>query len=114
MTSQLKKRNKIYLFTKNLKTRKSSKKLNYIKVESFLIKKTKRLINYELDLPKDVKVFLVFYISLLELANSMTPLQDTFYFHPQEEEQYEVKKILQKEDQKYFIKWKEYLIFENT
>ncbi len=45
MTSQLKKKNKIYLFTKNLKIRKSNKKLNYVKVESFLVKKTKRLVN---------------------------------------------------------------------
>ncbi len=74
MASQLKEEDKIYLFTKNLKTRKLSKKLNHIKVESFLVKKTKELINYEFDLLKDAKVFLVFYISLLELANSTTPL----------------------------------------
>jgi len=51
---------------KNLKTRKSSKKLNYVKVELFLVKKTKKLVNYELDLFKNVKVFLVFYILLLK------------------------------------------------
>ncbi len=84
----------MYLFTKNLKIRKLSKKLNYVKVESFLVKKTKKSINYELDLPKSAKVFLVFYILLLELANSITSLQDTFYFHSQEEKQYKVKKIL--------------------
>jgi len=103
-TSQLKKENKIYLFTKNLKTRKSSKKLNHVKVESFLVKKTKGPINYELDLLKDAKVFLVFYISLLKSIDSITPLQNTFYFHSQEEKQYEVKKILRQEDQEYFIK----------
>ena len=82
-TSQLKKRNKIYLFTKNLKTRKLSKKLNHVKVESFLVKKAKKLVNYELDLFKDAKVFLVFYILLLELANPITPLQETFYYKDQ-------------------------------
>jgi len=91
----LKKRDKVYLFTKNLKTRKLSKKLNYVKVESFLVKKTKRSINYELDLLKDVKVFLVFYILLLELTNLTTSLQNTFYFYLQKEKQYEIKKILQ-------------------
>jgi len=75
----------VYFFTKNLKTRKLNKKLNHIKIKSFLIKKTKKLINYELDLPKNVKVFLVFYILLLELIDSITPLQDIFYFHSQEE-----------------------------
>ncbi len=64
----------MYLFMKNLKTRKSNKKLNYIKIESFLIKKTKKLINYELDLSKNVKVFLVFHISLLKSIDFTTPL----------------------------------------
>jgi len=64
----------MYLFTKNLKTRKLSKKINHVKVESFLVKKTKRSINYEFDLLKDVKVFLVFYILLLELTNLITSL----------------------------------------
>ncbi len=59
---------------KNLKTRKLSKKLNHVKVESFFVKKTKRLINYELDLFKNVKVFLVFYILLLKSTNSITSL----------------------------------------
>ncbi len=62
----------MYLFTKNLKTRKLNKKLNYVKVKLFLVKKTKRLINYELDLLKNVKVFLVFYILLLKLTNLIT------------------------------------------
>ena len=73
-TPQLKEKDKIYLFTKNLRTRKSSKKLNHVKVESFLVKKTKRSINYKLDLFKNVKVFLVFYISLLKSTNSITSL----------------------------------------
>ena len=73
-TSQLKERDKIYLFTKNLKTRKLSKKLNHVKVESFLIKKAKRSINYELDLPKDAKVFLIFHVSLLESVDPSTPI----------------------------------------
>ena len=38
ITLQLKRKNKIYLFTKNLKTKKLNKKLNYIKVELFFIK----------------------------------------------------------------------------
>jgi len=101
---QLKKRNKIYLFTKNLKTRKLSKKLNHVKVESFLVKKIKKSVNYELDLLKNVKVFLVFYISLLKLVDLITSLQNTFYFYSQEEKQYEVERILQQKDQKYLIK----------
>ncbi len=48
--SQLKKRDKVYLLTKNLRTRKLSKKLNYIKVGLFFVKKTKKSVNYKLDL----------------------------------------------------------------
>ncbi len=49
-------------------------KLYYIKVELVLVKKTKKSINYKFDLLKNVKVFLVFYILLLKLANSITSL----------------------------------------
>jgi len=100
----LKKKNKIYFFTKNFKTRKLSKKLNHVKVESFLVKKTKKLVNYELDLFKNAKVFLVFYISLLELANSITPIQETFHYKAQKESRYEVKRILKQQGQTYLIK----------
>jgi len=70
----------------------------------FFVKKTKRLVNYELDLLKNVKVFLVFYILLLKLANSITSLQNTFYFYSQKEKQFKIEKILQQKNQKYFIK----------
>ena len=59
---------------KNLKTRTLNKKLNYIKVGLFLIKEVKGLVNYELELLKDAKVYPVFYISLLELADPSIPL----------------------------------------
>jgi hypothetical protein len=73
-TSQLKEGDRVYLLTKNLKTRKSSKKLNHVKVESFLIKKTKGPINYELDLPKNAKVFSIFHVSLLESIDLSTSI----------------------------------------
>jgi hypothetical protein len=56
-------------------------KLYYIKVELVLVKKTKKSINYKFDLLKNVKVFLVFYILLLKLANSITSLLNIFYFY---------------------------------
>ena len=57
MTSLLKKRNKIYFHTKNLKINKGkSKKLDHVKIESFFIKDIKELMNYELNLLVDVKV----------------------------------------------------------
>jgi len=38
----------------------------------FFVKKIKRLINYKLDLSKNIKIFLVFYILLLKLTNLIT------------------------------------------
>jgi len=64
----------VYLLTKNLKIRRKSKKLNHVKVEPFFIKEVKGSINYELDLLKNAKVFLVFYISLLELVDPNTSI----------------------------------------
>ena len=42
----LKKGDKVYLFTKNLKTRRTSKKLDYIKVGPFLITEKRSNLNY--------------------------------------------------------------------
>jgi hypothetical protein len=104
MTSQLKKKNKMYLLTKNLKIRRKSKKLDHVKIESFFIKEVKKSVNYELDLPKNAKVFLVFYISLLKLVDPSTSIQETFHYHSQKENRFEVEKILEKKGQRYLVK----------
>ena len=106
--SQLKKKDKIYLITKNLryrkKNRKRSKKLNQVKVESFFIKAIKESINYELNLSQNVKVFSIFHISLLKSTNSNTFIQNTFHYEAQKEDEYEMKNILKKRDAKYLVK----------
>jgi len=61
-------------------------------------------VSYELDLPKDAKVYPVFYISLLELADPKTLLQEIFHFEIKEENVFEVEKILRQRGQKYLIK----------
>ena len=103
---QLKKRDKVYLLIKNIKSKRLSKKLDHVKVRLFLIKQQKGLVNYKLDLPKDTNIHLVFYTSLLELVDIQTPLQKTFYF--ENEEEYKVERILGKEGQKYLVRWKGY------
>jgi len=60
----------------------------------FLIKKAKKLVNYKLNLFKNIKVFLVFYILLIKLANLIMFLQNIFYFYLQKEKQYKIEKIL--------------------
>ena len=93
----LKKKNKVYLFTKNLKTKKSSKKLNYMKVNSFFIKKIKELKVYKLNLFKKIKVFLIFDVSLLKPVDSDISIQKIFCFESNEEKLYTMKNILKKE-----------------
>ena len=69
---QLKEGDKVYLLTKNMKTKRPSKKLDHVKVGLFLIIKQRGLVNYKLKLPKGTKRHPVFYISLLELADPST------------------------------------------
>jgi len=70
----------VYLLIKNLKTRQGIKKLDYIKVGPFLVNEQRGKASYKLRLPKDARIYLVFYISLLEPADLSIPLQTTFYF----------------------------------
>ena len=78
--SLLKKKDKIFFFAKNLKKKNKSKKLKLIKVEAFLIKRVKELKSYELNLFKDVKIYLMFNVSLLKLVNLNTFIQETFRY----------------------------------
>ena len=104
-TFLLKKRNKIYLLTKNLKiSKKRNKKLDHVKVESFFIKIIKKRINYELNFFIDVKIFFVFHVSMLKLTHSNTSTQIIFRYQSQENQEYEIKRILRKKNQKYLIK----------
>ena len=105
MTPLLKKENKIYFFTKNLRiSKKRSKKLNHVKVESFFIKNVKGNVNYELNFSIDVKIFLVFHIFVLKSTHSNTSIQITFRYKSQENQEYEVERILRRKDQQYLVK----------
>jgi len=66
--------NKVYLFIRNIATKKSSKKLNYKKIGPFKIKRNIKSISFKLDLPKIIKIYPVFYILLLKLANKKIPV----------------------------------------
>ena len=100
---QLKEGDKVYLLTKNLMTKRSTKKLNHTKVGSFFIKAVKRSVNYELSLSKNIRIHSIFHINLLESADLSTFIQEEFHFEDSKEK-YAVKVILNKRDQKYLIK----------
>ena len=58
----------VYLLRKNIKTIRLSLKLDYTKLRLFKIKEKKGLVTFILDLPKDIRIHLTFYISLLKPA----------------------------------------------
>jgi len=91
---QLKKGDKVYLLTKNLKTKRKTKKLDHVKVGPFLIAEQKGTVSYRLELPPDAKIHPVFHISLLEPAHPSATLQTTFHYQEQEDDEYEVEKIV--------------------
>jgi hypothetical protein len=94
----------MYLLTKNLKIRKKSRKLNHVKIKSFFIKEVKKSVDYELDLSRDARVFLVFHISLLKSVDFSTSIQKTFHYYSQKENRFEVERILKRKSQRYLVK----------
>ncbi len=71
----LKKRNKVYLLRWNIKTKRSSNKLNHTKLKSYKILEIKELINYKLNLSTSMKIHSIFHICLLKLTDSNTSIQ---------------------------------------
>ena len=104
MAFLLKKGDKVYLLTKNLKTKKASKKLNNVKVGSFYVKEVRGSKTYELKLFKDIRIFSVFDIFLLKSADPKTLIQKTFHFEEEKEGIYTMKRILKRKGQNYLIK----------
>ena len=102
------------MLTKNLKTKKINKKLNHVKIDSFFVKQQKKSVNYELNLFSNIKIHLIFHVSLLKSADQNTFIQNTFHFQYEKKNENEIKTILTQNDQRYLIKWKNYFISKNT
>ena len=64
----LKEGNKVYLLTKNFKSKRLSKKLNYIKIGLFKIINKVTEVLYRLNLLLKIKIHLVYYIAILKLV----------------------------------------------
>ena len=57
---------KVWLLYKNILSRQLNKKLNYIKLELFKVKRRIIKVNYKLDLLVKIKIYLVQYIIMLK------------------------------------------------
>ena len=118
--STLKERNKVYLLRHNIKTKWPSNKLNHMKLEPFQIVKTKRSVNYELELSLTMWIHPVFHVSLLEPADPETPIQENPpEIDPESQDaEFKVEEILDQQDindeSHYLIKWKGYNSEGNT
>jgi len=64
----LKEGDKVYLLRRNIKSNKLTKKLDIVKLGLFRILRRKGLVNYELALPRKMRILPIFHVSLLELA----------------------------------------------
>ena len=58
----------VYLLRKNIKTKRPSDKLDHIKLGPFKIQEKLGLVTFRLELLAPMRIYLVFHISLLELA----------------------------------------------
>ncbi|EFQ85865.1 hypothetical protein PTT_19047 [Pyrenophora teres f. teres 0-1] len=118
MAPQLKRGDKVYLRTKNLRTKRPSKGLNNVKVGPFLILNRKGPVTYTLNLPPDARIHPRFHVSLLEPAHPDTPLQKTFHYKTEEENEFKVENIVTHRvvdnGIEYLVKWLGYPDSENT
>ncbi len=98
--STLKKKNKAYLLRRNIKTKRSSNKLNHTKLEPYKILEIKESINYKLDLSTSMRIHSIFHISLLKSADSNTSIQTESSEIDSESQnvEYEVEDILNRQN----------------
>jgi hypothetical protein len=106
MELMLKEGDKVYLIRRNIQTKRPSNKLDHKKLGLFKIQKVIRLVNYKLVLPKTMNIYLVFYISLLELAllgALLAPVTEIEPVNPNME--YKIEEILDYKQVKNYIKY---------
>jgi hypothetical protein len=70
-------RNLVYLLRRNIKTIRPNNKLDYKKFGPFKVKRNIKNISYEFHFSLTIRIYPIFYISLLELADPDTPTGPT-------------------------------------
>ena len=96
----LKEGNKVYLLRRNIKTKRSSNKLDHIKLESFRILEAKESINFKLNLSALMRIRSIFHIFLLKSAHPDAPIQTkSSGIDPESQNvEYEVEDILNQQE----------------
>ena len=84
----------VYLAIKNIITKRPSKKLDYKYLRPYKVIKRISENNYQLDLPFKVRIYPIFYISLLKNAINVKLISAGRNNVKVNEEKYEVKKVL--------------------
>ncbi|KAL1960957.1 hypothetical protein VTO42DRAFT_4845 [Malbranchea cinnamomea] len=107
---------KVFLLRRNIKTKRPSEKLDHKKLGPFKILRKVGTLNYELELPRTMRIHPIFHVSLLEKAdqNVKSPRVEI----ETDEQEYKVERILDRRriNRKihYLVKWKGYPTSENT
>jgi hypothetical protein len=94
------------LIQRNIRIKQPNTKLDHKKLRLFKIKRIAGLINYKLILPKTINIYLVFYISLLELVLLgvlLAPVTEIEPVNPNAE--YKVEEILDHKPIRNYIKY---------
>jgi hypothetical protein len=105
---------KVYLLRRNIKSNKPTKKLDAVKLGPFKILRQKGPVNYELELPKKMRILPTFHVSLLEPATPDAKLQtDVQDIDPEIQEPiYQVERILKERtvrgQKQYLVRWEGY------
>jgi hypothetical protein len=80
---------------RNIKTKRPSNKLDHLRLGPFKIKEKLGLVNYRLKLPESIKkLYIVFYISLLEPVLNNAELTTNIEIEEETKDEYKVEKIL--------------------
>jgi hypothetical protein len=105
---RLKKGNKVYFLQQNIQTTRPSNKLDYKKLGLFVIDQVLKPVNYKLQLPDYIQIYLVFYILLLEPVLANTKIIAPELLTKKDNQEYKVKKVIDynntRDEYQYLIK----------
>ena len=121
--SSYKKENWVWLFQQNIKTMRSSNKLNYKKLKLFRVEKMMKTHAVSLKLSKMMRIHSVFYVSLIQwYDNDKFPQvvrSPSSFIVVDDEEEFEINKMLNFREWKrnkklqYLVSWMRYTLYKN-